>query len=84
MSFSTSEELLIGSCSQANRSLNCSMRMKSHDAFVRMPLTLAEPAFMYDLRQGVAIRSLHKISFLSRLNTIFEEALDKTIAGENE
>ncbi len=58
-----------------------SMRMKSHDAFVRMPLTLAEPAFMYDLRQGVAIRSLHRISFLSRLNTIFEEALDMTIEG---
>ncbi len=59
-----------------------SMRMKSHDAFVRMPLTLAEPAFMYDLRQGVAIRSLHRISFLSRLNTIFEEALDMIIYGE--
>ena len=36
---------------------------------------------MYDLRQGVAIRSLHRISFLSRLNTIFEEALDMTIRG---
>jgi hypothetical protein len=59
------------------------MRMKSHEAFVRMPLTLAEPAFMYDLRQGVAIRSLHRISFLTRLNTIFEEALDRTIHGKN-
>lgn len=59
-----------------------SMRMKSHDAFVRMPLTLAEPAFLYDLRQGVAIRSLHRISFLSRVNSIVEEALDRTINGK--
>lgn len=60
-----------------------SMRMKSHDAFVRMPLTLAEPAFIWELRQGVAIRSLHRISFLSRLNSIIEEALDRTIDGKN-
>ena len=59
------------------------MRMKSHDTFVRMPLTLAEPAFLYDLRQGVAIRSLHRLSFLSRLNSIIEEALDRTINGKN-
>ena len=59
------------------------MRMKSHDAFVRMPLTLAEPAFIWELRQGVAIRSLHRISFLSRLNSIIEEALDRTIDGKN-
>ena len=58
--------------------------MKSNDAFVRIPLTLAEPAFLYELRQGVAIRSLHRISFLSRLNSIMEEALDRTINGKND
>ena len=57
--------------------------MNEHGAFVRMPLTLAEPAFLYDLRQGVAIRSLHRISFLSRLNSIIEVALDRTISGKN-
>lgn len=54
--------------------------MKSNDAFLRMPLCLAEPSFLYDLRQGVAMRSLHRISFLSRLNSIIEEALDRTIS----
>lgn len=53
--------------------------MKSHDAYVRMPLALAEPTFLYDLRQGVAIRSLQRLSFLSRLNSIIEEVLDKAI-----
>ena len=67
-------------CTAILTSLCMHMRVKSHDAFVRMPLTLAEPAFMYDLRQGVAIRSLYRISFLSRLNSIIEEALDRTIS----
>ena len=58
-----------------------SMRIKANDAFLRMPLVLAEPAFLYDLRQGVAIRSLHRISFLSRVNSIVEEALDRIING---
>eukprot|EP00571_Detonula_confervacea_P013933 CAMPEP_0172304572 /NCGR_PEP_ID=MMETSP1058-20130122/5968_1 /TAXON_ID=83371 /ORGANISM="Detonula confervacea, Strain CCMP 353" /LENGTH=2415 /DNA_ID=CAMNT_0013015859 /DNA_START=210 /DNA_END=7457 /DNA_ORIENTATION=+ len=66
-------------CKAILTSLCMHMRMKSLDAFVRLPLTLAEPAFLYDLRQGVAIRSLHRISFLSRLNSIIEEALDRTI-----
>jgi len=66
-------------CKAILTSLCMHMRIKSHEAFVRMPLTLAEPAFLYDLRQGVAIRSLHRLSFLSRLNSIIEEALDRTI-----
>ena len=67
-------------CTAILTSLCMHMRVKSHDAFVRLPLTLAEPTFMYDLRQGVAIRSLYRISFLSRLNGIIEEALDRTIS----
>ena len=59
------------------------MRVKSHDAFVRIPLTLAEPSFIHDLRQGVAIRSLHRLSFLARLNSTIEEALDRIIDGKN-
>lgn len=66
-------------CQAVLTSLCMHMRMKSHDAFVRMPLALAEPGFVYDLRQGVAIRSLHRISFLTRLNSIVEESLDRTI-----
>ena len=57
------------------------MRMKANDAFVRMPLTLAEPAFVFELRQGAAIRSLHRLSFLSRLNIVVEEAMDRIIIG---
>jgi SNF2 family DNA or RNA helicase len=67
-------------CNAILGSLCMHMRMKSHDATVRMPLTLTEPTFMHDLRQGVAIRSLHRISFLSRLNSIIHDAIDRTIS----
>jgi len=56
------------------------MRMKSQDAFVRIPLILAEPAFVFELRNGVAIRSLHRLSFMSRLNGVIEEAIDRIIS----
>jgi len=67
-------------CKAILTSLCMQMRIKTNDAFLRMPLVLAEPAFLYDSRQGMAIRSLHRISFLSRLNYIIEEALDRTIS----
>ena len=58
------------------------LRMKANDVCVRMPLTLIEPSFVYHLTQGVAVRSLHRISFMARLNSIVEEALDRAILGE--
>jgi len=67
-------------CNAILASLCMHMRMKSHDVVVRMPLTLTEPTFVHDLRQGVAIRSLHRISFLSRLNSIIHDAIDRTIS----
>lgn len=58
------------------------MRMKSQHAFVRIPLILAEPAFVFELRNGVAIRSLHRLSFMARLNGVIEEAIDRIINGK--
>lgn len=67
-------------CNAILSSLCMHVRMKNHDAFVRMPLTLAEPSFVFDLRNGMAVRSLHRISFLSRMNCVIEEAMDRVIA----
>ncbi|KAL7473004.1 hypothetical protein ACHAXS_013390 [Conticribra weissflogii] len=66
-------------CEAMLASLCMHMRMKSQDAFVRIPLILAEPAFVFELRNGVAIRSLHRLSFMSRLNSVIEEAIDRII-----
>lgn len=49
---------------------------------MRMPLALVEPEFVTFLgtRFG-SVRALHHISFLSRLNSVVEEALDRIING---
>lgn len=66
-------------CDSVLAALCMHMRVKAHEAFVRMPLCLVEPMFLHELRQGVAIRSLHRLSFLSRLNSLVEEAVDMII-----
>ena len=67
-------------CDSVLAALCMHMRVKAHEAFVRMPLCLVEPMFLSELRQGAAIRSLHRLSFLSRLNSVVEVAIDGIIA----
>ena len=59
------------------------MRTKSHEAHVRLPLCLVEPEYVSFLfaKEG-AVRCLHRISFLNRLNSLVEEATDSIINGE--
>jgi len=66
-------------CDSVLAALCMHMRVKAHEAFVRMPLCLVEPMFLSELRQGAAIRSLHRLSFLSRLNSVVEVAVDRII-----
>jgi len=66
-------------CDSVLSALCMHMRVKAHEAFVRMPLCLVEPMFLSELRQGAAIRSLHRLSFLSRLNSVVEVAVDRII-----
>ena len=66
-------------CDSVLAALCMHMRVKAHEAFVRMPLCLVEPMFLSELRQGAAIRSLHRLSFLSRLNSLVEVAVDRII-----
>ena len=62
-----------------------SMRTKSHEAHVRLPLCLVEPEYVSFLfaKEG-AVRCLHRISFLNRLNFLVEEATDSIIDGKND
>jgi hypothetical protein len=60
-----------------------SLRTKSYEAHVRLPLCLVEPEYVSFLGAGYgAIRCLHRISFLARLNSLIEEAIDRVIDGE--
>jgi len=43
---------------------------------LRIPLILTKKDFLVELRKGSALYSLHRLAFLSRLNTIVLNALD--------
>ncbi|KAL3787638.1 hypothetical protein HJC23_011786 [Cyclotella cryptica] len=61
-------------------SLCMHLRTKTHEAHVRLPLCLAEPDYVGFLGAAYgSVRCLHRISFLSRLNSIVEEATDRVI-----
>jgi hypothetical protein len=49
---------------------------------LRIPLTLAEPAFIDGLRRGQALRSLRRLFVLCRVQRIIEDSLDEILSGE--
>jgi hypothetical protein len=60
-----------------------SQRTRTHEAHVRLPLCLVEPEYVSFLGTGYgAVRCLHRISFLARLNSIIEEATDRVVLGK--
>jgi len=54
-------------------SLHAEVQARRRD--LRMPIVLAEPSFMEELRNGAAFRSLRRLCLLSRLNKIMDKCL---------
>ena len=50
--------------------------------FLRMPLVLAEPSYIANLREGAGFRALRRIGILSRLNRVVEDGLDSVLSGK--
>ncbi len=57
---------------------------QKEERMVRIPQTLIEPNFLCNLRSGVAVSSLHCLSFLNRFNHIMEKAIDDILLGKLE
>ena len=51
------------------------------ESSLRNPLSLLEPTFTSELRKGAAIHGLFRLSFLSRLNAVIENALDGVLSN---
>lgn len=49
---------------------------------LRIPQTLIQTEFLKRLQSGVAISCLFRLSFLSRFNKIFDEAIAEIFAGD--
>jgi hypothetical protein len=69
-------------CDAIMTSLQLYSDVKEKRRSLRMPLTLAEPHFISELRGGAALRALRRLAFLSRLNGIIERALDSVLSGK--
>lgn len=48
---------------------------------LRMPLTLADPEYMTELRNGPALRGLRRLGILNRLNMVMEDAIDGILSS---
>ncbi|KAL7580211.1 hypothetical protein ACA910_012958 [Epithemia clementina (nom. ined.)] len=56
-------------------------KVERYERFLRMPVILAEPVFVSDLRCGGAFRALRRIWVLSQLNSFIEMILDEILTG---
>jgi hypothetical protein len=57
------------------------LRVEEHYRLLRMPLVIAEPTFLSNLRRGPALRSLRRISLMSRLERVIKGCLDSLVKG---
>lgn len=69
-------------CNAMKSSLTLLDDVENRSRYLRVPLVLADPDYLADLRAGAALRALRRFAFLSRLNAIVERALDTILLGE--
>jgi hypothetical protein len=69
-------------CSSIYSVMGFHYEVQSCRRFLRMPLVLAEPSYVSELRQGAAFRALRRLGMLARLNRVIEEALDSVLSGK--
>lgn len=58
------------------------LEIENQRRYLRLPLTLAEPTFLAELRRGPALRSLRRIFLLSRIQRLVEDCLDEILTGK--
>lgn len=69
-------------CGAILNSIKLHQEVCSDRRSIRLPPTLVESIFISKLRNGTALWSLRRLSFLSRLNHIMNVALDAIMLGE--
>lgn len=66
-------------CTSIESIIRQHIEVQSFRRFLRMPLVLAEPSFVLNLRRGGAFRALRRLGVLSRLNRIIDFSLDSVL-----
>jgi hypothetical protein len=57
------------------------LEVDSNRRFLRMPMTLAEPSFLAELRRGPALRALRRLFLLGRVERVIEDCLDDILSS---
>jgi hypothetical protein len=69
-------------CDSLASNLKLHLEVESRRRFLRVPLILAEPTFIAELRRGPALRALRRIFLLNRVHRIVEDCLDDILTGK--
>lgn len=69
-------------CQSITSGIKYQMDVESHRRSLRIPYILAEPSYVLDLRNGLALRALRRVGILNRLNRIIGAVLDIIICGK--
>lgn len=81
LGFSSSAELeWLSDC--LSKGIQYYLDVEGQSRYLRLPLVLAEPSYLADLRRGPALRSLRRIYLLCRIGRIVEDCLDDAVAGK--
>jgi hypothetical protein len=78
--FSSKELDWLSDC--LSRGMRDYLEVEDRRKFLRLPLALADPNYVSELRRGAALRALRRLFVLCRVETIIEDCLDDTIAGK--
>ena len=63
-------------CDCVSNGMKFYLEIESQRRFFRLPVVLAETAFVSELRRGAALRALRRIFILNRIERIVEDSLD--------
>lgn len=67
-------------CDSIQSVMKFQSEVESGCRFLRMPMILAEPTYVADLRHGAGFRALRRVGILSRLNSFIEDCLDEILS----
>jgi hypothetical protein len=68
-------------CNSVLSVMKLHVEVESHRRPLRMPIILAEPSYVCDLRRGSGFRALRRVGVLARLNQLVMRCLDNTLSN---
>lgn len=68
-------------CESVSSVMSIHLDVEARQKFLRMPVILAEPSYLADLRQGGAFRAFRRMGILARFNRVIEECLDSILSA---